>query len=1825
MQSREDENLKRESDDKYRHLFELSPLPKWFYDLETYRFLDVNKAALNLYGYSREEFLDLTILDIRPERDIQKVREAHNNLTEGTIQFGVFTHLTKEGEPMKMEITGRRMFYAGRDCMMIIANNVTESYKKDQLESLERQFMEQAIAADASLGTTLSNYLKGLENLFDGMHLTVLQVKNGRVYHLAAPSMPREYSKAIDGLGIGPSNGSCGTAAYLKQTVIVENIEVAEEWQDYKDLITPFGYKASWAQPVFDSEQNVIATFAIYYKTVRSPSEQELELLDKNASLFSIILENHQKKSEIEKSNERYEYVTKATFDAIWDFDILKSHVKWGDSYEEIFGLIDYPNLNERDKVIARLHPEEREDIIANAAETLKGESNEWSLEHRYLKSDGSYAHVVNRGIIIREKNGQPVRAIGAMQDVTKERAERKRLQLIESVITNTSDAVLITEANPVQKPGPKIVYANDAFEESTGYTSEEVIGKTPRILQGPKTDRKELDRLLAALVEERPFSTTLVNYRKDGSEFWNDISINPVKSNQGEVTHFVAIQRDVTRQKNEEIQKKLITEISAIFNRDIDLVSSVQKVLKHLVNFGSFSLAEIWEMNEDRTHLDFLTSYTGDTQIKGFYRDSANIKKFEKGEGLPGTVWQEMRETLWEEIDKKEIFIRREAARVAGLKEVLGVPLFRNEKLVGVIVFGSKQKENELSFFKSLFPEVGKALAGEIQRKKLEEELSLLFSNSPDILCIAGPDGYFKRVNPAFSELLGYSQEEITSIPFVDLIHPEDRESTNVEYADTIKGERRAIGFENRYRTKDGDYKWISWNSSDLFKEEGYAFAYGRDVTEKKELEDLLENATELASLGFWEVDVINDSIYWSPMVCKLHEVPEGYQPNLDEAIQFYRVESQEIVKKYIEDSISSGKDFSFELPIVTAKGNDQWIKCIGKAESRYGKVIKIFGSFQDVHQRKEAELRLLNTANNFPGVIFKYYVYPDGRDELKFVSEGSRNIWQLTPEECMQSTDAMWSQVKNQEEAEGLQKAIEHSAATQTQFYHQWQITRPDGKTIWIEGRGSPTRLSDGTNVWDTVLLDISEKKELEDLVDRANKMAKIGTWENTFTKDNEEMYWSPMTREIIEVDESYDPTLTGGFEFYEEKSREKIENALKRLVTYGEEFDLELLIYTAKGTPKWVRCLGEADRRNGETVKIFGSIQDIHERKMAELALSESEARLQGIMASQSHYIIRTDLEGKYSFYNKKFYEDFGWTHGNKDLIGVSGMDSIMDYHHPKVGEIVEKCIVSPNTVFQVEIDKPRKGGGVVTTLWDFVCLPDSDGNPSEIQCSGVDISDRIAAEKALQNMYNEKVEVLESIGDGFFSVDQNWIVTYWNSRAEEMLQTPKQKILNKNLWDVFEEAKNMLFYEMYHRALEEQVTVNFDEYFAPLQRWYQVSAYPSKNGLAVYFKDITERKKYEEQLKLSNERFEKVSEATSDAIWDWDVKEDTLFWGKGFQSSFGYEIEKFSPTTEAWLEHIHKSDRAEVEESFSAAVKDANVKNWKMDYRFRYQSGGFAYVEDRGMIIRDEKGEATRVVGVMSDISKRKEYEKSLKDLNASLKKQARELRLSNVELEQFAYVASHDLQEPLRMVTSFLSQLEKRYSDKLDEKAQKYIFFAVDGAKRMREIILDLLDFSRVGHYDAPPTKVDIAELIDEVKALHRKSIEEKRAKVVMTTQMPEVLGQRSPLLQVFQNLISNSLKYSRENVPPKIEISAEKSGNEWIFQLKDNGIGISEESYEDIFVIFQRLHAKGEFEGTGMGLAIVKKIIESFDGRIWLESEEGKGTTFFFTIPIREK
>lgn len=252
---------------------------------------------------------------------------------------------------------------------------------------------------------------------------------------------------------------------------------------------------------------------------------------------------------------------------------------------------------------------------------------------------------------------------------------------------------------------------------------------------------------------------------------------------------------------------------------------------------------------------------------------------------------------------------------------------------------------------------------------------------------------------------------------------------------------------------------------------------------------------------------------------------------------------------------------------------------------------------------------------------------------------------------------------------------------------------------------------------------------------------------------------------------------------------------------------------------------------------------------------------------------------------------------------------------------------------------------------------------------------------------------------------------------------------------------------------------------------------------------------------------------------------------------------------------------------------------------------------------------------------STIAEKLQLLDSVRMANLDLEKSVAEVKKKNAQLEEYAFVASHDLQEQLRMISSFQTKLVKNYKDQLDQKAQQYIFFATEGAYRMKQIIQELLDHSSVGSTIYHPEEVNLKKLLGDYIKTRTMLIAEKSAQFEFSEVPPIIVGNRAPLTQTLHCLLDNAITYSRQGIAPKIKLTVVDHVEEWLFSIQDNGIGIDNQFFDKIFVIFQRLHNRDQYSGTGIGLSIAKKNVESWDGKIWLESTPGLGSTFFFTLP----
>jgi PAS domain S-box-containing protein len=355
-----------------------------------------------------------------------------------------------------------------------------------------------------------------------------------------------------------------------------------------------------------------------------------------------------------------------------------------------------------------------------------------------------------------------------------------------------------------------------------------------------------------------------------------------------------------------------------------------------------------------------------------------------------------------------------------------------------------------------------------------------------------------------------------------------------------------------------------------------------------------------------------------------------------------------------------------------------------------------------------------------------------------------------------------------------------------------------------------------------------------------------------------------------------------------------------------------------------------------------------------------------------------------------------------------------------------------------------------------------------------------------------------------------------------------------------------------------------------------------------------------------LKESESRFANLADASPVMIWMTDPDNLCYYFNKSWLSFTGRKFEE--EVGVGWLQNVHPDD-INLFGNYQSNL-DAH-ESYTVEYRLKRSDGLFRHIHEIGTPRFLPDGSFAGYMGSCLDIS-------DIKEVQNELANQTRELRRSNEELEQFAYVASHDLQEPLRMISSYIQLIQKNIVAGKAEGTDDFMGYVLDGVSRMQGLIADLLQFSRVNRKGNPFMKVNINEVMQIAVAHLTNRIRENGATILFDN-MPTVLGDSFQLIRLFQNLVDNAIKF-RSDTPPVIKISAEDRDKHWLFTVADNGIGIEDKFYNRIFVIFQRLHTRNEYEGTGIGLAVCKKIVERHGGEIWVESEHGKGSTFYFTI-----
>jgi PAS domain S-box-containing protein len=625
------------------------------------------------------------------------------------------------------------------------------------------------------------------------------------------------------------------------------------------------------------------------------------------------------------------------------------------------------------------------------------------------------------------------------------------------------------------------------------------------------------------------------------------------------------------------------------------------------------------------------------------------------------------------------------------------------------------------------------------------------------------------------------------------------------------------------------------------------------------------------------------------------------------------------------------------------------------------------------------------------------------------------------------------------------------------------------------------------------------------------------------------------------------------------------------------------------------------------------------EITERKKAEEEVRESEERFRLAINATKDGLWEWDIQTNQEFFSPRWCEIVGYSFDDPELPHT--YKSWASRIHPDDYDRVVSAMTNHlerGTRYDVDYRHRHKSGEYRWQNSKGQAVLGESGKPIKMVGCISDITERKQAEETLRETRDYLENLFNYANAPIIVWDPQFRITRFNHAFESLTGREAVDVLGKSLDILFPPTLVGSSMDLVKKTpggerwkVVEIPILHLDGSVRTVL-WNSATVFAPDGQTPVATiaqgQDITERKRAEEALKESEARFRAIFEGANDGILiaDGETKR-FVAQNQSMIRMLGYTSDEL---TTIGIRDIHPE--ADLPRSIQL-FEDLVQKKIEIapDVPVQRKDGSVFYADISTSFITLEN--RLCLAGMFRDITARKQAEEKLKLTLADLER-------SNKELEQFAYVASHDLQEPLRTISSSTQLLARRYQGQLDADADEFIAYAVNGANRMQRLINDLLSYSRVGTRGKGFEPTDCTAVLDQTLANLKAAIEESGA-VVTHNPLPTVMADKLQLVQLFENLIGNAIKFHGEE-PPRVHVSAEQKGNEWVFSVRDNGIGIDPQYAERIFVIFQRLHTIEEYPGTGIGLAICKKIVECHGGRIWVESQPGIGSTFYFTIPI---
>ena len=1365
-----------------------------------------------------------------------------------------------------------------------------------------------------------------------------------------------------------------------------------------------------------------------------------------------------------------------------------------------------------------RAHIVQRAEYMAAPMPRSMGEGLDLAMRH---KSGTEIPVEISLNAV---KTNDEIHVIAFIIDITARRRTQQQLEDQRNFLRHIID--LDGSFIFVKDEAGRFVLANKALAESAGITPEEMVGKTDADIN-PNTEEieylRKIDLEVIRTRQPRFIPEEAITNPITGEKRWYQTTKVPLISEDGLTIQVVGNSTDITAiKRTEQALQASEGQFRAIFEQAAVGISLMTpdghwlKVNQKLCDIVGYMQDELLDMTfREITHPDDLDDDLAlfDQTLAGKISSYSMEKRYLRKNG--GIIWINLTVSL--------------------VRASSGVPQY----WVAVIedIDERKQAENAL--------------------RQSEERFRQLFDSSPVGKTLTAPDNKLLKNNLAFASMLGYTVEEVQQLKFPQVVHPDDLLESREVFRRLLADEQAGDRSERRYVHKNGEIVWVDVNTR-LLRDENdvplYILTNYIDITEHKRSATILQESEtqfratfEQAAVGIAQVGLDGRWLKINQKLCDIvgYSAQELHQLTFQDITHPDDLEIDlDYVRQMLADEIQT---YSMEKRYIRKDRSSVWINLtVSLVRDSAGRTKYFISIIEDIDDRKLLQ-RALSESEEEYRTLFKTMaqgvIYYNGQGEIVSANPAAEHILGMTLDQMQgRTTVDLHRRIIHEDGSDIADEAHPAMIALRTgEKVHNEVIgiLNPlDDSYRWITVNATPQFRPGSSAPYQvyTTFTDITElRQSQETLAAERNLLRTLFDHlpEHIYVKDTEGCFLLANQAILRHFDLEALDNILGKTDFDllspEEAARQRQEEI--EIIQTGQLLEDAEQVALRGGFERWLSVTKVPLRDDsGEITGIVGINHDITERKRAEQALRENEARYR-LLANNlpSMGVIMFDHE----------------------------MDCVMD------GPLIENHLEHLTEIIDIAMLKP---------------LSDSEGisDTSQFQYHAILGGEELAFEHRANGSFYEVIAGPIRQTDGSISAGMLAIRDITDQKRAEnelrLLLILSDQIAGAPDFDTALQTVLMVMCTNTDLVLGEAWIPDADGEVMKMGATY--TPYPENRELQRYVE--------------SSQDYKFVpGEGLVGSIW----LSQTIDWKNNLQLLS--------------------------EEAFTRVglVKAANLQ----------AALGLPIIAEGRVLavlvfyVPNSYLQEDRMVELASAVASQLGTVLRQKLLQDELERSGQALAQSNQELQQFAYVASHDLQEPLRVITSYLQLLERRYKGQLGEDADKYITRSVAASGRMKALIEDLLQYSRVNSRGDSFAPVDMAQILENALANLETAIDESQVRIYHDP-MPTVIADSRQIAQVLQNLIANAIKFRGEQAP-EIHIGVQKQANEWVFSVRDNGIGIEPQYFQRIFIIFQRLHSRSHYEGTGIGLAICRKIIERHGGSMWIESELGEGSTFYFTLP----